>query len=262
MGALGQTGGKSCRGCRRFLPGRAAPALIALALIALTTAGAFWAGTAEAADAADAPDRQSLAALTALAREFAERQAAGADGEVEVTARPPDARLRLPVCPVPQAFLPPGRKPWGSTLIGVRCDAPVWTVYLPVDVAVWGVVVVSSRPLARGQVITAADVAEQRTDITRLPVPAARRLQDVLGKTLRQPLATGRPLAATALQAPVVVTRGQVVALRSAGPGFSVFARGQALASAGVGDLVNVKTANGRVVSGVVTADGAVEIGP
>ena len=62
------------------------------------------------------------------------------------------------------------------------------------------------------------------------------------------------------LKARVVVQQGQTVKVVSRGPGFEAANEGKAMNSGGVGQVVQVRLANGQIVSGVASSDGHVEI--
>jgi flagella basal body P-ring formation protein FlgA len=62
------------------------------------------------------------------------------------------------------------------------------------------------------------------------------------------------------LKASPVVQQGQTVMVVSNGQGFSVSAEGQAMTKASEGQVVQVKVANGQLVSGIARIGGKVEV--
>nr|WP_291983235.1 flagellar basal body P-ring formation chaperone FlgA [Candidatus Accumulibacter sp. ACC005] len=62
------------------------------------------------------------------------------------------------------------------------------------------------------------------------------------------------------LTAPWAVQQGQSVKLQSTGAGFSVSNEGKALNNASDGQIAQVRTASGQVVSGVARPGGVVEV--
>ena len=127
-------------------------AIAALSAVFSLTTQAAWAQAA-------AEPRQDLAVLKQTAEQFLLTQANGLPGEVRVTVGAIDPRLKLPVCPVPEAFLPPSSKAWGKTTVGVRCNVPsAWTIYVSAQVRVHGEYIAAAAPLAQGQTIGQGDI--------------------------------------------------------------------------------------------------------
>lgn len=192
---------------------------------------------------------------------FVAHLAAEQTGQVTATVGAIDSRLRLPKCANAESFLPSGTRLWGSITVGVRCQEPSpWTIYVPVTVKVMAPTVTAARPLQQGQVLTHADVSVQLSDVTQLPAGIINDVEQALGKTLTGSIAPGQPLRADLLRAQMLVKSGQTVKLIAQGGSFQVSAEGKALGNAAVGQMVSVRTANGKVVSGVVKGDGSVEV--
>lgn len=192
---------------------------------------------------------------------FIARQAAEQPGQVTATVGAIDNRLRLPKCASAESFLLPGTRLWGNITVGVRCQHPSpWTVYVPVTVKVMAPTVVAARPLHQGQTLTHADVSVQLSDVTQLAAGIINDIEQVVGKTLTTSMAPGQAVRAESLRAPQLVKSGQTVKVIAQGGTFQVSAEGKALGNATLGQVVSVRTASGKVVSGVVKADGSVEV--
>ena len=227
-------------------------ALVALLVIA---------GAASAQTAQTAPARQDHGVLRQTVSQFLTVQAGGLPGQITVTVGAIDPRLNLAACAAPEAFLPNGARAWGKTSVGVRCVAPSpWTVYIPAMVQVQGEYLAAAVPLAQGQTIGPNDVARVSGDLTALPPGIVTEPAQAVGHTLARSVAVGAPLRQDALRSQQAVAQGQVVRLVSSGPGFKVTADGRALANGSDGQVVQVKTQNGQVVSGVARPGGTVEV--
>lgn len=227
-------------------------------LAALVVLSGFLSG---AAGAQTAPARQDHGVLRQTVSQFLTVQAGGLPGQITVTVGAIDPRLNLAACAAPQAFLPNGARAWGKTSVGVRCTAPSpWTVYIPAAVQVQGEYLAAAVPLAQGQTIGPNDVARVSGDLTALPPGIVTEQSQAVGHTLARSVALGAPLRQDALRSQQAVVQGQVVRLVSSGPGFKVTADGRALAGGSDGQVVQVKTQNGQVVSGVARAGGTVEV--
>jgi len=222
--------------------------LLSFAVLCLSSAAAFGAAMEDAASLRKAVDA------------FVARQAAAQPG-LTATVGAIDNRLRLPKCANAETFLPPGMRLWGNTTIGIRCQEPSpWTIYVPVTVKVMAPTVVAAKPLHQGQMLTHADVSVQLSDVTQLGAGVINDIEQVVGKTLTASMTPGQPVRAESLRAPQLGKSGQPVKLIAQGGTFQVSAEGKALGNATLGQVVSVRTASGKVVSGMVKADGSVEV--
>lgn len=205
--------------------------------------------------------KQDLAKLRDTAEQFLQAQSAGLPGVVTITVGSVDGRMNLAACPAPQAFQQPGAKPWGKTTVGIRCSAPVaWTVYIQAQVSVQGKYVATSVPIAGGQAIDASQLVLATGDLATLPNGVVTDMAQAVGRTSTMSLAAGAPLRLDTLRAQRVVQQGQAVRVISRGSGFSVSAEGKAIGNAGDGQVVQVRTPNGAILSGVAKAGGTVEV--
>jgi flagella basal body P-ring formation protein FlgA len=100
----------------------------------------------------------------------------------------------------------------------------------------------------------------QLSDVTLLAAGVINDIEQVVGKTLTASMTPGQAVRAESLRAPMLIKSGQTVKLIAQGGTFQVSAEGKALGNATLGQVVSVRTASGKVVSGVVKADGAVEV--
>ena len=209
-----------------------------------------------------APARQDLAALRQVAEQFLRTQASGLAGDVGITIGALDQRMQLAACAAPQAFQQPGARAIGKTTVGVRCGAPTpWTVYIQAQVSVQAEYVAAALPLVQGQAIDKAQLMMVKGDLGALPNGVLTDMALAVGRTSTLSLAAGAPLRADQLRSKPVVQQGQSVRVVSGGAGFSVSALGQAIGTAGDGQVVQVRTAAGTILSGVARAGGLVEVG-
>jgi flagella basal body P-ring formation protein FlgA len=224
-----------------------------LLLLALGTALASRTGCAQTPDH-PAEIQRAVAA-------FARAQTATLPGRVEIAQGPVDSRLKLAPCESMEAFLPTGSRLWGNGTVGVRCLGPVkWSLFVPVQVRVWADVVVTARALTRGQTLTSSDLAVQTLDLTQLPQGLFTDPGPLAGKMVNTRVAGGMPLRPDMLRAATVILQGQAVRLVFTGGGLNVSSEGRALGNAGVGEPVQVRTASGKVIKGIVQGPGVVEV--
>jgi len=174
-----------------------------------------------------------------------------------------DPRLRLAVCShSPKAFSPSGELRAASRLtIGVRCDSPSWSVYVPVNVESELAVLVTTRALPRNVPVTPQDVESQ---LRRVPGVAAGYVvspDQLSGKHLRNPVAPGTALGVDLLAPDVLIRRGQRVTLVATAGSLEVRAQGEAVSDAQPDGRVRVLNLNSRrIVEGRVESRDSVRI--
>jgi flagella basal body P-ring formation protein FlgA len=208
-----------------------------------------------------AAPRQDLEALRQVAEQYQQQQSAGLPGKVSITVGALDARMNLAACAAPQAFQQPGARAWGKTTVGVRCAAPTpWTVYIQSQVSVQTEYVAAAMPLVQGQTIDASQLAMVKGDLAALPNGVLTDMAQAIGRSSSMSLASGAPLRADLLRSKPVVQQGQAVRVVSSGAGFSVSAEARAIGTAGEGQVVQVRTKAGAILSGVAKAGGVVEV--
>jgi flagella basal body P-ring formation protein FlgA len=235
----------------RFIP-TVVGLLSALPLLAFSAPQAAQAGV---------PARQDTNALRAVAEQFLLAQAAGLPGEVSVKVGAVDPRTALAGCPAPEAFLQPGARAWGKTTVGVRCTAPsVWTIFIQAQVNVKADYVAAAVPLALGQPVEQGQLMLVKGDIAAMPNGIITDMAQAIGRTPTVSLAAGTPLRLDTLKSKPVVQQNQAVRLVLNGNGFSVSSEGRAIGTAGEGQVVQVRTPAGTVVSGTAKAGGMVEV--
>ncbi|MEQ1439358.1 flagellar basal body P-ring formation chaperone FlgA [Fontimonas sp. SYSU GA230001] len=171
-----------------------------------------------------------------------------------------DPRVRLPECADTPSADPPQLR-GGNATVAVRCSAPAWTLYVPLQISDLRPVVVLARAAARGATIDEALIDLQVRDVSRLPFGYFESAAALRGHVLRRPLAAGTVLTANDAEPPRLVRRGESVTVIGRSGGLEVRASGTALADGAQGSRVKVRNdTSKRVVEGVVTAAGTVEI--
>ncbi|MDD3481922.1 flagellar basal body P-ring formation chaperone FlgA [Azovibrio restrictus] len=193
---------------------------------------------------------------------YVRQQLQGQPGRISVTAGPLDPRLRLPQCSSYQPYTPSGVRLLGSISVGLRCVGPArWNIFVPVRIAIESTYVATATPLVAGQSIQPDNLLVLTGDLGSLPAGILTDPSQAVGKTVRFSLASGQPLRLDQLLAPLVIQQGQSIQLVFHGPGFTATNEGRALNNAAEGQLVQVRTQSGTVISGIAQSNGTVLIG-
>ena len=118
---------------------------------------------------------------------------------------------------------------------------------------------VAARTISSRAILTADDLA-----IVERTVPGAlRNPVDAIGLEARVVLYPGRPIRAADLVSPATIERNQIVILVFRSAGLTIATEGRSLDRAAVGDRIRAMNLSSRAtVSGTVSADGSVRVGP
>ena len=174
-----------------------------------------------------------------------------------------DSRLRLKQCPesLQIDFSNPERN-YGNTALVIRCaQAPGWKIYLPVRVDLFDDVIVSAKPLAKGQIIDDSGFAFKKTNVSRLKSGYYAKNTGVSGLQVRRNLAQGTVLTPANLEPRLLVRSGQTVTLILNYKGIQIKSTGKALQSARLGQLVKVRNSQSqKIVEGIVSGDSQVQV--
>lgn len=223
--------------------------------------GVLYLGAAAAAMAAIEP----LDAIRSAAQSFVRSQMPPGQSGMVITASDLDPRLRLARCAAPlQTSLLSGVRMQAQLSVAVGCHHGAdWTIYVPVTVQsrirVWAL----RAPEAQGARLGAGDVVAETRLVSGPAVGYVTDPSVLAHSALRYPLPAGAVLTASDLLADFMVRQGQQVTLIAATDGIQVRAPGLALQDGRQGGLVRVQNvSSARVVQGIVTGEGVVDVTP
>ena len=192
------------------------------------------------------------------------RSAEDVGRRVEIDISRIDPRLPLSQCEQPLiASMNQTQRPVGRINVKVECfgSAP-WTKYVPVNVQVYEPVLITTRPLARGEVLSQADLSFEESDVSLLRGSYLQSPELALGMEVKRSLPAGAPLVQEALAAPLLVKRGDTVTLSAKAGTVEIRQQGVALQSGELGKRINVRNTNSdMVVQAVVTGLGEASVG-
>lgn len=225
-----------------------------LAAVLLAAAGAPAPAAAQSA-------MQDPRDMVAAAESFLREQVADLPGDPVISVQPPARGASYPACDSLTPFLSGGSRLRPRMSVGLRCSSPsAWTAYLQAAVSVQGQYYVAARTINPGEALTEDALAPRSGDLVTLPPGTVTRPADVQGQVASQRIASGQPVRASALRSADAVLRGQTVRIVARGPGFQVSSEGQAMEPGAPGKMIQVRTASGQIVTGVVLDAQTVQI--
>jgi flagella basal body P-ring formation protein FlgA len=123
--------------------------------------------------------------------------------------------------------------------------------------------IVPVRTIARGEIVRAQDLTVERRPKAEVTGDVIGTNVEAVGRAAGQALRPGLPVRRTDLVKPDLIRRDDSVTLVYEAPGIMLTTRGKAIESGGEGDVVKVLNAQtNRILQGVVTGPGRVDIGP
>jgi flagella basal body P-ring formation protein FlgA len=120
-------------------------------------------------------------------------------------------------------------------------------------------IVVPAHTIARGEIISDADLAYQTIPSGSFMPGMTTSAQALDGMQARRVLRAGEGVRSEDVRAPILVTRGQTVTMTFTAPGITLTAVGRAMSAGGKGETVTVQNpASYRMISATVIGPGAV----
>jgi flagella basal body P-ring formation protein FlgA len=227
-----------------------------------------------AASSTEAPLSWPVASTPALALQQLVSQWLGSRYKLDpaaVVLAPLDARLQIKPC---QSGLTLDLPFANAQTVRVRCEQPVWQLYMrsttarqspapaaetpaaaPEVQAQTRQVVVSTGLLQRGTRLTEAHLKQVELPVKGLPTQVIEQLSDALQAEVVRDLMPGTPLRSQDIRPALLVRRGQMVMISiGLGSGMQVQARLEALQDGRMGEQIRLKNReSGRQISAVVT---------
>ena len=141
-----------------------------------------------------------------------------------------------------------GRAPWTGRQqfeLLLRTARGESRISVSADVRQPDTVLVASRTLPRGNLISASDVVLQPASGGRKQADALRDLDDVVGMEAARTIAAGQLIESRSIQRPVLVQRGKLVEVAALASGVRVVTEARALDDGARGDLIPMQALNG-----------------
>lgn len=193
-----------------------------------------------------------------------DRDAEDSGRRVQIDISSIDPRLNLSACEQPLiASMNQTQRPIGRINVKVDCqDAAPWTKYVPVSIKVYEKVLVTTRPIARGEILSASDLTMIDTDVSLLRYSYLQSTEFAIGMETKRSLSTNATIVQEALVAPTLVKRGDAVVLSAKAGTVEIRQQGVAMQSGEMGKRINVRNTNSdQIVQAVVTGLGEARVG-
>lgn len=185
------------------------------------------------------------------------------DDTLKVTTGNLDSRLRLARCVSPLAMETnlPNHLAANAT-IKVTCNgANRWSIYVSVTIDVYGKIVVATRPLQRGAILSEEDLSYQTINIARYGSGQVQNIDRIIGQELTREINAGSTIKLSQVRAAKVVKKGDIVVLEARGSSIAVAVSGEAMENGHVGKQIRVRNSQSkRIVDGIVSGPGRVSI--
>ena len=146
--------------------------------------------------------------------------------------------------------------------IDISSIDPRLNLSVPVSIKIYEKVLVTTRPIARGEILTAADLTLIDADVSRLRYSYFQSAEFAIGMEAKRSLSTNATVVQEALEAPTLVKRGDAVVLSAKAGTVEIRQQGVAMQSGELGKRINVRNTNSdQIVQAVVTGLGEASVG-
>ncbi len=180
---------------------------------------------------------------------------------IDITVNSLDRRLRLAPCdnPLTLTINDPAFN-GGSQTVHTRCEgAAPWAVYVPAQISLFRKLPVATRHLERGEIVRPGDLTLEVINTSLVRQGQLADADSIIGKEVKRPVTKGDPFRVAALDAPLVIKRGDPVEIELQAGMITVNSMGIAMNNGRVGERIRVKNGQSeRTISVRVIAAGKV----
>lgn len=181
---------------------------------------------------------------------------------VEYSVNILDPRLAMKDCPHELETELKSRNSIGRVNIRVSCNEQnPWSLYVPVDVNLFRPIVTTISPIAKGEVLTKAELEMREVDISQLNGAYFTAMEEVIGMQAKRPIRADKTVIANYLSPPLLIKKGEQVQMTARSGGLVVKIAGVALMDGHKGQQISVRNNQSkRVVEARVSGPGQVAI--
>jgi flagella basal body P-ring formation protein FlgA len=182
--------------------------------------------------------------------------------KIEIRVGKLDSRLRLTKCNQNlELNLKDTSKTGGNINVQVICSSAIeWTILVPAQAKVYRSVAVAGRNLQRGDLVSAADLGSEIKDVGDLRLGFALTPEAIIGKEIKFAINKGETFRNSALDAPLVIKRGDTVSIESSAGEISVKTSATAVSDGRMGQQIRVRNnQSARIINARVIGSGKVQ---
>lgn len=182
--------------------------------------------------------------------------------KVEVKVGNLDNRLRLARCDQSLSLsLKDPANSGGNVNVQVECKgASSWTILVPALAKVYRSVAVAGRILQRGDMVSASDLTTDIKDVSELRLGFVLTAEAIVGKEVKYTVNKGDTFRNSALDAALVIKRGDTVSMEASAGEISVKTNGTAVTDGRMGQQIRVKNnQSARIINAKVVGVGKVQ---
>jgi flagella basal body P-ring formation protein FlgA len=187
----------------------------------------------------------------------------GPKTRVEYSIGSLDNRLTVPVCNQPLA-IETRDTPQPNTRLNLQVSCQHdnnWSIYLPVELAIYRPAVVAVNALTHGDTIGPADVRLVEVNVSQINGQYLASLDDAIGKDVKRSITAGAAISDQQLVAPLMVRRGEAVLINAISNIVAVKVSGIAMTDGRLGEQIRIKNqASSRIVNARITGPGQAEV--
>ena len=187
----------------------------------------------------------------------------GPKTRVEYSLGTLDSRLALTPCGTP-LVVETRDTPQPNTRLNLQVSCPQannWSIYLPVELALYRPAVIAVNALTHGNTIGPGDVRLVEVNVSQINGQYLTSLEDALGKDVKRSLVPGAPIVDQQLVPPLMVRRGEAVLINASSNIVAVKVSGIAMTDGRLGEQIRIKNqSSSRIVNARVTGPGQAEV--
>jgi flagella basal body P-ring formation protein FlgA len=136
---------------------------------------------------------------------------------------------------------------WGSASIAIiirQGQRVVRNISGRIEVEALAEMVIAVRQIDHGSIVTAADVALKKLDVSGMQGHYLAKISDVVGKKVRSSIRSNTPFKLDQLEKVTLIKSGQIVTIVMENDSMRVTMTGKARSAGGEGDTINVQNMN------------------
>jgi flagellar basal body P-ring formation protein FlgA len=187
----------------------------------------------------------------------------GPKTRIEYTIGALDPRLALAPCSLP-LVVETRDSPQPNTRLNLQISCQQtsnWSIYLPVELALYRPAVIAVNALTHGNTVGPADVRLVDINVSQVNGQYLTSLDDAIGKDVKRSLVAGAPIVDQQLVPPLMVRRGEAVLINANSNIVAVKVSGIALTDGRLGEQIRIKNqSSSRIVSARITGPGQAEV--